>query len=60
MKIGDKVCVVMLPARDIHGNEYDESGAGGTVLEIRENATIIQLFDGPIIEAEGVDFDEFE
>lgn len=59
MKIGDKVCVTMLPARDIYGNEYDEFGGGGTVLEIREDTTIIQLFDGPIIEAEGIEFDEY-
>ena len=59
MKVLDKVCVTMLPARDIFGMEYDENGAGGTVLAIRENSTIIQLFDGPIIEAEGTEFDEY-
>lgn len=49
----------MLPARDIFGKEYNEHGAGGTVLSIREKSTIIQLFDGPIIEAEGTEFDEY-
>lgn len=58
IKVGDKVCVTMLPATDINGNEYDETGAGGTVLEIKKNSTIIQLFDGPIIEAEGRIFDK--
>lgn len=60
MKVGDKVCVTMLPSRDIYGNKYNENGAGGTVLEIREKSTIIELFDGFIIEAEGVEFDEQE
>lgn len=59
MKIGDKVCVTMLPARDIFGKEYDEHGAGGIVLGIKENSTVIQLFDGVIIEADGTEFDEY-
>lgn len=59
MKVLDRVCVTMLPARDIFGKEYNEHGAGGTVLSIREKSTIIQLFDGPIIEAEGTEFDEY-
>lgn len=28
MKVGDKVCVTMLPATDINGNPYDETGGG--------------------------------
>lgn len=59
MKIGDKVCVTMLPSRDINGNEYDENGGGGTVIKIKENSTIIELFDGILIEAEGTEFDEY-
>ena len=59
MKNGDKVCVTMLPDTDIYGNKYDETGAGGTVLEIKENSTIIKLFDGVVIEAEGTKFDEY-
>lgn len=55
--VGDKVCVTMLPDTDIYGNPYDESGAGGTVLEVKENSATIKLFDGFIIEAEGTDFD---
>lgn len=31
MKIGDKVCVTMLPSKDINGKDYDEKGAGGVV-----------------------------
>ena len=58
IKVGDKVCVTILPATDINGNKYDETGAGGTVLEIKQNSTIIQLFDGPTIEAEGRIFDK--
>ena len=58
VKVGDKVCATILPATDINGNKYDETGAGGTVLEIKQNSTIIQLFDGPIIEAEGRIFDK--
>ena len=58
VKVGDKVCVTILPATDINGNKYDETGAGGTVLEIKQNSTIIQLFDGPTIEAEGRIFDK--
>jgi hypothetical protein len=57
IKIGDKVCVTMLPSKDINGHEYDETGAGGTVLAVKENSTIIKLFDGFIIEAEGTEFD---
>lgn len=59
MKVGDKVCVTMLPATDINGNSYDETGSGGIVLEIKENSTIVQLFDGFVIEAEGTEFDEY-
>lgn len=58
IKVDDKVCVTILPATDINGNKYDETGAGGTVLEIKQNSTIIQLFDGPTIEAEGRIFDK--
>lgn len=59
INVGDKVCVTMLPSVDINGKEYNEMGGGGTVLEIKENSTIIELFDGIIIEAEGTDFDEY-
>lgn len=59
VKIGDKVCVTMLPPTDIYGNPYNETGTGGTVLEVKENSTIIKLFDGFIIEADGTDFDEY-
>ena len=58
VKVGDKVCVTILPATDVNGKEYNENGAGGTVLEIKKNSAIIQLFDGPIIEAEGRCFDK--
>ena len=58
IKVGDKVCVTILPDTDINGNKYDETGAGGTVLEIKQNSTIIQLFDGSTIEAEGRIFDK--
>ena len=57
IKVGDKVCVVMLPEYDINGNEYDVIGGGGTVLEVKENSVIVKLFDGAIIEAEGKDFE---
>lgn len=30
---------------------------GGVVLKIKENSTIVRLFDGFIIEAEGTEFD---
>ena len=59
LHVGDKVCVTTLPALDIYGKPYDEKGAGGTVLAIKENSTIIKLFDGPIIKAEGTEFDEY-
>ena len=49
----------MLPSKDINGKDYDEKGAGGVVLKIKENSTIIKLFDGAVIEAEGTDFDEY-
>ena len=57
IKVGDKVCVVMLPEYDINGNEYDVIGGGGTVLEVKENSVIVKLFDGATIEAEGKDFE---
>ena len=58
IKVGDKICVVMLPAKDINENEYgDVGGGGGTVLEVKENSVIVRLFDGYIIEAEGHDFE---
>ena len=60
VKIGDKVCVTMLPSTDINGNPYNETGTGGTVLEVKENSTIIKLFDGFVIEADGTDFDEYQ
>lgn len=60
IKVGDKVCVVMLPEYDINGNEYDVIGGGGTVLEVKENSIIVKLFDGAIIEAEGKDFEVIE
>ncbi len=59
LNVGDKVCVTMLPSVDINGNRYNETGGGGTVLEIKENSTIIKLFDGIVIEAEGTDFDKY-
>lgn len=59
INIGDKVCVTMLPSVDVNGNKYAETGGGGIVLEIKENSTIIKLFDGFIIEAEGTDFDKY-
>ena len=57
IKVGDKVCVVMLPEYDINGNEFDVIGGGGTVLEVKENSVIVKLFDGATIEAEGKDFE---
>lgn len=56
IKVGDAVCVTMLPSRDIYGNEYDEKGGGGIVLQVKEHSTIIKLFDGFIIEADGTEF----
>ena len=57
IKVGDKVCVVMLPEYDINGNEYDVISGGGTVLEVKENSVIVKLFDGATIEAEGTEFE---
>lgn len=60
VKIGDRVCVVTLPEFDINGNEYEVIGGGGTVLEVKENSIIVKLFDGAIIEAEGIEFEIIE
>lgn len=59
-EVGDKVCVTTLPEFDINGNEYEIIGGGGTVLEVKENSTIVELFDGAIIEAEGTEFELIE
>ena len=59
IKVGDKVCVTMLPSVDISGNKYDETGGGGVVLRIKKDSTIIRLFDGIIIEADGTEFDKY-
>lgn len=59
-EVEDKVCVVTLPEFDVDGNEYEVIGGGGTVLEVKENSTIIKLFDGAIIEAEGTEFEIIE
>ncbi len=56
-EIGDKVCVVTLPEFDIDGNEYEVIGGGGIVLDVKENSTIIKLFDGAFIEADGTEFE---
>lgn len=58
--VGDKICVVMLPEFDINGNEYEVIGGGGTVLEVKENSVIVKLFDGAIIEADGIEFEIIE
>ena len=59
INIGDEICVTMLPSVDIYGKKYNETGGGGTVLEIKENSTIVKLFDGIVIEAKGTDFDNY-
>lgn len=58
--VGDKICVTLLPELDINGNEYEIVGGGGTILEVRDNSVIVNLFDGAVIEAEGIEFEILE
>lgn len=64
VNIGDVICVIMFPALDVFGNDYEIlSGGAGTVLEVKEDSVIVKLFDGNIIEADGTEFeiiDDFE
>lgn len=57
---GDKICVTTLPEFDVDGNEYEVIGGGGTVLEIKEHSVIVKLFDGAVIEADGIEFEIIE
>lgn len=36
VKVGDKVCVTMLSPTDIYGKKYDETGAGETVIKVKD------------------------
>lgn len=56
-KVGDKICVNPLPALDINGYKYDEIGSGGTVIAVKENMIIVELFDGVIIIVENDNYD---
>lgn len=56
-KIGDKICVNPLPALDINGCKYEETGSGGTVIDVIGNMLIVELFDGIIIKVENDNYD---
>ena len=57
VKVGDKICVIVLPEFDIYGNEYEVIGGGGTVVEVKDDSVIVKLFDGATIEAKGTEFE---
>lgn len=56
-KIGDNVVVTELPSKDIYGNDYNESGGGGTIVDFNKGDAIIRLFDGYMIRVENGNFD---
>lgn len=56
-KIGDKICVNPLPTLDINGCKYDEIGSGGTVIDVKGNMIIVELFDGITIIVENDNYD---
>ena len=56
-KVGDRVVVTELPGTDIYGNEYDETGGGGIIVEIGEYYTTIELYDGYLISVENGNYD---
>lgn len=55
--IGDMVTVTELPSNDIYGNEYDEIGGGGEIIDIDECQTTIKLFDGFTIMVDNNNYD---